>query len=425
MVGPSYPLQVSANRRYLTDQQGRPVLVHGDTPWSLFSALNEAEVERYLADRVAKGFNALIANLVEHRFNGPLNRQGDPPFTDPLDLSTPNERYFAYADWIVQRAAEYGFLLLLAPNYLGLRNDIDDEGWIHETWRSGAAKCYQYGRFLGERYAHYQHIVWLMGGDRNPRGVVDEVNSLVQGIKAVDHHSLFAASPELEQSTQESYGWGGWLDLNGTYSYAMIRQRFLADYNRRPTMPYVLLSTTYENEHNATALQIRRQGYWAMLCGACGEFLGNYPMWLFDPGWEAALNSPGALERVHLQRLFHSRSWHSLIPDQFHHAVTGGLGEFNGMDALAAAQTADHRTLIAYMPSARRITVDGATLAGERVTGWWFNPRTGESEAAGEFATGSILHFTPPAEGDWALVLDDVALGLPPPGVTGGRYAGG
>src|SRR5690348_14451917 len=100
MVGASYPLQVSDNRCFLVDQQNQPVLVHGDTPWSLFSALNEAQVERYLADRAAKGFNALIANLVEHRFNGPLNAQGDRPFVDLLDLSTPNKRYFEFADWI-------------------------------------------------------------------------------------------------------------------------------------------------------------------------------------------------------------------------------------------------------------------------------------------------------------------------------------
>jgi hypothetical protein len=153
-----------------------------------------------------------------------------------------------------------------------------------------------------------------------------------------------------------------------------------------------------------------------MLSGACGEFLGNYPMWLFDPGWEAALDSPGAQERVHLKRLFTSRPWHTLIPDQQHRAVTAGLGESNGMDALAAAQSSDHRTLIAYMPTARMITVDGAALAGERVIGWWFNPRTGQSERAGDFSTGGTLHFEPPAAGDWAFVLDDQALQLPPPG---------
>jgi hypothetical protein len=69
-----FPLKVSANRRYLVDQNEKPFLLHGDTAWSLISALNEAEVERYLENRAAKGFNALIVNLVEHHFNGPLNR---------------------------------------------------------------------------------------------------------------------------------------------------------------------------------------------------------------------------------------------------------------------------------------------------------------------------------------------------------------
>src|SRR5215217_5113714 len=94
----TYPLKISANHRYLTDQNDKPFLLHGDTAWSLISALNAGEVERYLQNRAEKGFNALIVNLVEHHFNGPLNWQGEHPFTDPLDVSTPNERYFEYAD---------------------------------------------------------------------------------------------------------------------------------------------------------------------------------------------------------------------------------------------------------------------------------------------------------------------------------------
>ena len=54
MAAPTYPLKLSANRRFLTDAQGQPLLVHGDTPWSLFSALDEVAVERYLADRASK-----------------------------------------------------------------------------------------------------------------------------------------------------------------------------------------------------------------------------------------------------------------------------------------------------------------------------------------------------------------------------------
>jgi hypothetical protein len=49
---------------------------------------------------------------------------------------------------------------------------------------------------------------------------------------------------------------------------------------------------------------------------------------------------------------------------------------------------------------------------------WWFNPRTGEAAPAGQSQRfgGRLKEFAPPGEGDWALVLDDAAYELPPPG---------
>ena len=47
---------------------------------------------------------------------------------------------------------------------------------------------------------------------------------------------------------------------------------------------------------------------------------------------------------------------------------------------------------------------------------WWFDPRTGKATAAGTFATEGSKDFTPPAEGDWVLVLDDASQQLPAPG---------
>jgi hypothetical protein len=413
-----FPLKISANHRYLTDQHDQPFLVHGDTAWSIISALNEAEVEQYLANRAAKGFNALIVNLVEHHFNGPLNRHGEHPFTDPLDLSTPNDRYFDYADWVLQKCADYGFVVWLAPLYLGYKNATDTEGWVHEARISGTNRCYRYGRYLGQRYASYKNIVWMMGGDRNPDGVVDELNSLLTGIKEFDKHSLFTAHPHPDESMPARYGWGGWLDVSGTYSYQILQKKLRLDYNHKPVMPFVLLETTYEGEHNASAVQIRRQAYWANLCGATGQFLGNRPIWLFDPGWEKAIDGQGSRDMVHVKTLFSSRPWHELIPDQRHQVVTGGLGEFNGTDYVTAAFTQDGSTLIAYMPTARTITVDLTKLSGGEVNGWWFDPHTGCTEPVGKFATSGPVQLTPPGDGDWALVLDDAALNLPAPSAS-------
>jgi len=425
---PAYPLGISSNRRYLVDRNDKPFLIHGDTAWSIITALTKDEVEQYLANRTAKGFNAIIVNLIEHKFNGPQTCDGDVPFTNPWDLSTLNEKYWAHADWVLQKAAEYGVVVFLSPLYLGARNPKNDEGWFVEALVSGVQKCREYGRFLGQRYARQDNIVWMVGGDRNPGDALEHVDAVVRGIREFDRRHLFTAHPAPESPTVDVYGWGNWLDFNVTYTYGIVHRRLLADYNREPALPFVLIESSYEGEHNATPVQIRRQAYWAILCGAAGQFLGNNPIWGFFPGWQAAMDAEGSRDMAHLKRLLESRPWYSLVPDQFspkpwyelvfteeERVVVDGLGEQRGLDFLAAAYTADRRILIAYMPTSRTVTVDLARLSGSRKKCWWFNPRTGQAEVVGEAPEQGLYELTPPTEGDWVLVLEDTALNLPIP----------
>ncbi len=79
----SLALRVGADRRHLVGGDGAPVLIHGDTAWSLITALTEHEIDAYLRDRRARGFNAIIVNLIEHKFNGPATRAGETPFATP------------------------------------------------------------------------------------------------------------------------------------------------------------------------------------------------------------------------------------------------------------------------------------------------------------------------------------------------------
>jgi WD40 repeat protein len=140
------------------------------------------------------------------------------------------------------------------------------------------------------------------------------------------------------------------------------------------------------------------------------------PIWRFDSGWEAALNSTGSNDTIRLGSLFHSRAWHQLIPDEKHEIVVDGLGEFLGLDYLAAARTSDGVTVIAYLPSRRTFTVDLTKISGKAVAAWWFNPSSGKVIFAGQFPTIGKQEFTPAQEGDWVLVLDDADRHLPAPG---------
>jgi hypothetical protein len=121
-TGPTFPLAVKAGRRHLVDATGRPFLIHGDTAWSLIAQLTREDVLLYLDDRRARGFNTILVSLLEHRFatNAPANAYGEPPFLQPEAYNTPNRAYFRHADWVLRRAAERGFLVLLTPSYLGI-----------------------------------------------------------------------------------------------------------------------------------------------------------------------------------------------------------------------------------------------------------------------------------------------------------------
>ena len=412
-AGP-YPVRIGPDHRHLVDQSGAPFLVQGDAPWSLISGLTKEEAEQYLEHRRRQGFNTVIVNLIEHKFRGPVNRYGEGPFTTPGDFSTPNEKYFAHADWVIRKAAEKGIQVFLAPIYLGYIGT--EEGWVEEALANGPEKCRGWGRYVGKRYRDFDNLVWMIGGDRNPDKAREDVNAVARGIKELDDRHVMTAHCHPENSAVDQYRDDGWLDFNTTYTYNIVHGMLTADYNRTPAMPFVLIESTYEGEHNASAVQIRRQAYWAILCGATGQFMGNRPVWLFDPGWQAALDSVGAQDITRLTALFTSRPWHELVPDQKHEVVVDGLGEFRGLDYLSAARTGDGGTVIAYTPTARTFTVDMTKIAGKAAKAWWFNPRTGKSEAVGEFPTSGRKAFTPPGDGDWVLVLDDASRNAAAPG---------
>jgi len=418
------PLAVSENHRYLVDQNHVPYLLQGEAAWSLIVVPSDQEVEQYLKNRRDKGFNAVLVELIEHRYSKrpPLNAAGDPPFTTPGDFSTPNEKYFAHADWVIRKAGEYGSQVLLTPIYLGYVGT--DEGWIEELVKLKPEKCLEYGRYLGKRYKDFDNIIWVMGGDRNPKDVIEKVDLIALGIREFDKRHLFTAHGNSEPSTPEQFGSGGWLDINSSYSCETVHERLFRDYNHQPVLPTFLIESCYEGEHNSSEVQIRRQAYWAVLCGGFGHVFGNNPLWHFEgPSlypfegtWQQAMDLPGSQSMMHWGKLFRSRHWFDLLPDQKHEVVTAGVGEFLGNDYLAAGRTLDGSTVIAYMPTKRTIKVDMSKVSGAQAVAWWFDPSSGRVTEAGAFPTTGILEFTPPAEGDWVLVLDDASQKLPPPG---------
>jgi hypothetical protein len=421
-----FPIRVSHNGRYFVDRQNSPFFLMADTPWSLFVALDTAEVRQYFVNRKSMGFNTVTANLIEHWFNGETlaypeasrNKAGDYPFSGKLnegiDFTTPNEAYFKHVDLVLSIARQYGFLVLMTPAYMGYAAEGLQEGWYKEVCANGATRCFEYGRFLGRRYSGVPNIAWVTDGDRNPDNISRPlVAEIVRGIREFDKDHLFTSHSHPTNSSRDQWEGASWLDFNCVYTYDFIPgnttvpEQCLRSYKMNPVMPTFLFETNYENEHNATALKIRAQLYWGWLCSIAGVQFGNLPVWRFGEGWQKALNWQGSGDAAIMKRLVDARKWFDLIPDYDHKAVYEGIGSKDAY--VAAAVTSNGETLIAYIPSGSSIGVDLGQITGERVIAWWVNPRNGLSLKAGEFTQKLRMQFDPPDDKDWVLIVDDAA----------------
>lgn len=422
-TGISSTLRVHEEGRYLVDRQDRPFLVAGDTAWSLIVQLSSEDIDRYLDDRQAKGFSSIIVNLIEHKFcsDPPRTQAGLPPFKRPGDFSEPNPAYFDFAHEVVKKANDRDIVVWLVPAYLGYGGG--DEGWFREMKAAGPEKLRAYGRFVAQRFADLPNLVWVMGGDFTPEPADQwTVSEMAKAIREVDSAHPITGHGAPPSSAVTAFGDQPWLTVNAVYSYeATLFKPVLAEYDRRPVRPYVLFESTYEDEHDSRAEQIRRQAYWAMLGGACGQFLGNNPIWHFDgPGifkpkmtWRQALDSVGSQDMARLRKLFISLPWQRLAPEQDHCMVTDGYGD--GVATALTARSDDARCSVTYIPStgmeSRALIVDLAGFTGP-VTGRWYNPTNGRTTEVGGPPLpnrGTHVFQTPGDNGtgtnDWLLIL--------------------
>jgi hypothetical protein len=411
-----FPLAVDPSGRRLQDVVERPFLVNGDAAWSLMVELTKPEVEAYFEDRREKGFNTVLVNLIERGFGGPANREGALPFVPSNDFTAPNEAYFAHADWVIDTAAANDILVLLTPAYLGF--DCGDQGWCQQMLAQPLSAMTAYGQYLGERYKDRRNVLWVHGGDVDASeysGALSRVNAIAAGIlERAPLDQLHTGHCSRQNSAIDCYD-QPWLDVNNTYSdCSSSLSRVRADYAESPIQSFFYIEGDYENEGPSLGCLIDQHA-WAVLGGGSGHVFGNNPIWFFGGGWKDELSEPGSLAMAHLGDLFLSRAWFRLQPDTSAQLLTSGGGS-----GAAAAITGDGESLLAYVPTARSITVDAGDLASGSVHAWYFDPSSGAVTDLGLRSTAAPLGFSVP--GRRVLVLDTEESQLPAPGSARYQY---
>lgn len=445
-------LKVAENGRFLVHEDGTPFLYLSDTNWELFHRAGREAAERLLDHRRSQGFTVVFGPVTGAldcmHFHDPLgipNRYGDLPFVDK-DVTRPavtegasfddaeQYDYWDHVDHIIDIAEAKGLHVGIIPAWHGHYK----EGYIT------AKNARQYGRFLGKRFGNRQNIFWVLGGDTNVPSderarAHHELAAGIRGTEAVPHVMSF--HPRGGNSSSKWFHDSDWIDFNMIQSGHGARdlpnfQKIQSDYARRPIRPVLDGENRYE-DHAVNWNTVngwfndydnRQAAYWSLFAGSFGHTYGTRGVWqMWEPGrekytwlnhyWYDAMNLPGGWDMLHVRELILSRPFASRVPDQSLVA-----DEFTGKHHLQACRGAGYAFVYCATGKTFEVDLRPRTISGEVLIGWWFDPRTGETNKIGEFENGKLLSFDPPGGvkrgNDWILVLDDKAKNWKPPGTV-------
>jgi hypothetical protein len=441
-------LSVSSNGHFLVTAEGKPFFWLGDTAWQLFHRLNREEVDSYLRNRAAKGFTVIQAvalaeldGLKTPNANGHLPLIANDP-SRPDVQEGPDNDYWDHVDYVVQRANALGLYIGFLPTW--------GDKW--QAARRSSPPIFQvnnaraYGRWLGERY-RAAGVVWILGGDRNIQSASERevLDAMAQGLREGDCGAhLITFHPRGPGQSSTRLHDASWLDLNMSQSSHGARDHdnglFTADdYALMPPKPtidgeprYEQIAVGFYNRGSSPALRfddydVRQAAYWSLLAGACGHTYGHNSVWqMWAPGrdpvldadtpWHEALDHQGAFQVGYVRRLFESRPWQELVPDDT--CLVDAPRQ--GGEKVRAARAADGSFAFIYSPRGEPFTLRMDVIKTESgVKCWWFDPRYGTAYFIHTGDAVAMQTFVPPDAGrgrDWVLVLDDAARDFPTPG---------
>ncbi len=428
-------LNVSHNGRYLVTKDGNPFFWLADTAWELLHRCNREEIDIYLEKRASQGFNVVqtVALAELDGLNTP-NPYGNTPLNSN-DPRYPNDDYFEHVDYAIDKAAALGIYIALLPTW-GDKLDTKSWGIGPEVFNIHNAR--KFGEYIGDRYADRDNVIWIIGGDRNPRKNSQDVeiwNAMAEGIvsKAGGYgNTLMSFHPQPKEDGGSSTWFHNepWLDFNmhqtghcanqGTYKH--IKH----DYDLSPIKPVLDGEPLYEdhpNCFNAKELghsvpeDIRRIMYWNVFAGAFGQTYGCHDVWqmykldkeaINQPlrPWPEALDLPMANQVKHLKNLMLSRPVLTRVPDQS--LVIDTQQEDNNY--VIATRDSQGTYAMVYFPTGKATLLDFSKLKGPKFNTWWFDPRTGNAYKGPSFNKSNKTKIEPPTFGkgqDWVLVIDN------------------
>jgi len=394
----------------------------GDTSWSLFQELNREDAELYFSIRASQGFTVIQAVVVMgwNRGWNDENAYGHRPFHDG-DAGNPNESFWQHADWLINRAKEYGLYVALLP-----------------AWGSywGNQATVEYAQWITNHYKDYDNIIWVNGGDRKA-GSAEGLFNQIGNVFHTDEDALATFHPRGGDPSSKHFHNEKWLDFNmqqSSHGRRDIRadSQVDADLAKTPPKPTLNGEPNYEDhcvgwKSNCSlgtfnAHDVRQLGYWTVFAGATGITYGHVHVWDFYHGgnredgyedWKVELKDAGAVQMGYLANLMMSRPHTGRTPAQ--HILSN-----ESPSGLEQRAIMGNGYAFVYTSQGHNVHVDLDELDWQQNKAWWFNPRDGKSAQIDNVPNSGNHTFDPPGESggdnDWTLVIDDASKGYSEPG---------
>jgi len=456
-------LQVSTqNPHYLSYQDGKPFFYLADTGWEMIHRLKRAEIETYLENRRAKGFNVIQTVLISEFIHSDkltnfyndsifVNENPERPAVTPGNNPQSGKEYdyWDLVDYAVKTAESKDLYLALVPSWGEWVTPRTDKALFNTS-----EQTYNYGWFLGNRYRSNKNIIWILGGDRHPderpsglelwRAMAEGIADGTNNIKRMDGKADYSTTLMTYHSFVSSSTWfhnDEWIDFDMWGSYhaevnnKKAYQQVTADWNLPDPIPtingepcYEAAGINYAIDDNGyfTSTDVRMAAYWSVFSGAAGFTYGAQPIWQFNDdtrrklssktltNWKEALDLPGAFQVGLLKKLMESVSLNEMAPDQS--LIVDGQGDCGSYSC--AIRGKSHAFV--YIPTGNKTTIRLGKIAGKVVVASWFDPRNGNKTKISEFENSGEKSFEVPGMSkelswlrsgrgcDWVLVLESV-----------------
>ncbi len=420
----SFPMEVSADGRYLQDQNGDPFWVHCDTIREVGVRYPIEDTREFFDIRRSQGFNAQLMLLIPWQVHE-ANYYGRKPFNgDNRSFTNINEAYWQDMDRVMEAAATRGVLVFAYP----LWTDCCAATWQEAMRNANSdADMNWYGQFVGNRYGQYNNVVWVQGGDSDSGNVASRINAMVAGINAT--HPVHLHTFHSICSENASDGWRAnesWLNVSTIYTYGrdnsacshMPRDWYAYEHAKREWdkhngMPFFFIEGHYEG--GEPGWYYRRFPIWTTIGGGMGHVFGHSALFSHPGNWRDEMYSSGTTAVCEIREAFVdvAGNWYEMVPDWNHNVMTSGYGNFTGSDYIVCASAPNGTLVMAYVTQGygtRTFTIDMSAMA-QPSNAIWYDPTNGVQVDAGtNLPNSGSRNFTSPGtnsygDHDWLFIL--------------------